>query len=171
MNLQEFELNTPNLAPQSKPEKKPALTLESVEAEVHSMIQLMSDFSEVLEKESELLRAAKFHAIEPLQSDKRKYVQEYKNKIDLLSQHKEEFKALDQTLAEKLVLARTEFVKILNRNLQVLSAAKDSSRRIVQRILDTARDAVETKTNYNAAGAMMRSNPQTATSVQFNQEL
>jgi|GEM_PF-933240 Cu2+-containing amine oxidase len=154
-----------------KTENKPAKPIASIEAEASDMIRLMNDFSEVLQKENDLLHKAKFREIETLQPDKRKYVEAYQSKIALLSQHKEQFAAMDKTLAEKLVLTRTEFVKILNKNLRALAAAKDSSRRLVQRILDTARDVAEDKTNYNATGAMLRSNPQSATSVRFNQEL
>lgn len=150
---------------------KPVKPLASIEAEAQKMIQLMDDFSKVLEKENELLRSAKFREIETLQPAKRQYVETYKGKIEMLSQHKEQFATMDTKVAETLILARTEFTKILNSNLRALAAAKDSSRRLVQRILDTARDVVEEKTNYNAAGSMLRSNPQSATSVRFNQEL
>ncbi|MGM0422277.1 MAG: hypothetical protein ACQEQL_04160 [Pseudomonadota bacterium] len=152
-------------------EKKPTKPIASIEAEAADMIRLMNDFAEVLQKENELLNKAKFREIETLQPDKRKYVEAYQSKVELLSQHKAQFANMDKTLAEKLVLTRTEFIKTLNKNLRALAAAKDSSRRLVQRILDTARDVAENKTNYNATGTMLSSNPYSATSVGFNQEL
>ena len=142
-----------------------------IEVEVNEMIKLMHDLSLVLEQENELLHKAKFRQAENLQQDKRTYVDTYKSKIAALFERKDEFAALDETLAERLVVTRTSFLELLNKNLRILSNAKESSRRLVQRILDTARNTVESKPNYNAGGAMLASNPQSATSVRFNQEL
>jgi len=142
-----------------------------IEVEINELMHVMQNFSKVLLRENDLLIGAKFREIETLQNDKRHYVTEYKSKVNTLSKRKAEFTNVDTPLAEKLILARTEFVKLLNTNLQALSAAKTSSRRLVERIINTARDTVEKKTNYNGGGSMMRSNPQSATSVRYNQEL
>jgi hypothetical protein len=152
-------------------ENKTTAPRRPIELEVNTLMRLMQEFSEVLEKENELLKAAKFTQIETLQDDKRKYVAEYKSKINELHSRKSEFAAIDHSLAENLIVRRTAFVQLLNSNLRALSSAKSSSRRLVQRIIDTARETVEDKTNYNAVGQMLRSNPQTATSIRFNEEL
>ena len=142
-----------------------------IEIEVNEMIKLMHDLSLLLEQENTLLHKAKFRQAEELQNDKRSRVEDYKAKLAALFERKDEFSSLDDTLAERLVVTRTNFLKLLNNNLRILSTAKESSRRLVQRILDTARETVETKPNYNANAGMMASNPQSATSVRFNQEL
>ena len=142
-----------------------------IEVEVNEMIKLMHDLSLVLEQENEFLHKAKFKQAEELQANKRTHVETYKAKLAALFERKDEFSALDETLAERLVVTRTNFLQLLNKNLRILSTAKESSRRLVQRILDTARNTVETKPNYCAAGSMQSSNPTSATSVRFNQEL
>lgn len=142
-----------------------------IEVEVNEMIKLMHDFSLVLEKENEFLRAARFNDIEQLQDEKRSYVARYKAKVAALFERKPEVSRLDPSLAERLIVTRTDFIKLLAVNLRTLEGAKDASRRLVKRVLDTAKEKVEEKTNYNAAGAMMSSNVTSATSIGFNQEL
>ena len=142
-----------------------------IEVEIHNLLHIMDGFSKLLEQENDLLDRAKFSSIEGLQNDKNHFVKEYKAKIQLLHDRKDEFAGIDDTLAETLIVKRTAFIKLLNKNLSTLAAAKNSSRRLAQRIIDTARDTIEKKANYNAIGAMMRSNPKTATSMSFNEEL
>lgn len=142
-----------------------------IEVEVNEMIKLMHDFSLVLEKENEFLRAARFSEIEKLQKQKHEYVASYKAKVAALFERKPEVASMDAGLAERLIVTRTDFIKLLSKNLKTLESAKDASRRLVSRVLDTAREKVEEKTNYNAAGAMMSSNVTSASSIGFNQEL
>lgn len=150
---------------------KPTGPKNPIEFEVNEMIKLMHDFSLVLEKENEFLRQARFTEIENMQKEKHSYVARYKEKVSALFARKTEVAALDESLAERLIITRTDFIKLLSKNLRTLETAKDASRRLVSRVLDTARNKVETKTNYNAAGAMMSSNVTSATSIGFNQEL
>jgi len=142
-----------------------------IEVDVNEMIKLMHDFSLVLERENEFLRDARYTEIESLQKEKHEYVASYKSKVAALFERKVEFASMDSNLAERLIVTRTEFIKLLSKNLRTLESAKDASRRLVSRILNTARENVEEKTNYNAAGAMMSSNVTSASSIGFNQEL
>ncbi len=118
------------------------------------MLRLIEDFGSLLLKETDALKKADFRLVELLQDDKRHFAKRYHAVVNLLSSRRDEVAKLDLGLQERLIKARTSFTIILNENLRALEAAKDSTRRLVDRILDTARKAVtdELQTNYSARG-------------------
>lgn len=121
---------------------------------VLGMLTLIEEFGSLLVKETDALRKSDFRLVDLLQDDKRHLAKRYHAEVTALSERKTEIPALDITLQERLIKARTTFTVILNENLRALEASRDSARRLVNRILDTARKTVtdELQTNYSAKG-------------------
>jgi hypothetical protein len=122
--------------------------------EMADIMRLIEQFGELLCRETEALKKADFKAVDALQQPKRSMAEKYQSHVTALAARGEEMKALDLTARERFIQARTRFTLILNDNLKALELAKDSTRRLVGRILDTARKSVvdEKQTNYSARG-------------------
>ncbi len=129
----------------------PTLTLRE---RVLGMLTLIEEFGSLLVKETDALKKSDFRLVDLLQDDKRSLAKRYHDDVTALSERRAEMPALDATLQERLIKARTTFTVILNENLRALEASRDSARRLVNRILDTARKAVtdELQTNYSGKG-------------------
>lgn len=132
----------------------PALSATAITGAAQDMLRLIENFGNLLLKETDALKKADFRLVDLLQEDKRHYAKQYHAAVTSLSSRRAEVAALDLGLQERMIKARTNFTLILNDNLRALEASKDSARRLVDRILDTARKAVtdELQTNYSAKG-------------------
>jgi hypothetical protein len=126
----------------------------SLVSEVSDVMQLIEDFGSLLLRETAALKKSDFNVVDTLQPAKRKLALEYQNTVTALASRKAEMATLDFAARERLVKARTQFTLILNDNLVALEAAKESTRRLVSKILDAARRSVvdEKQTNYSAKG-------------------
>lgn len=126
----------------------------SPKALVQGMLKLIEDFGGLLVKETEALKKADYRLVDLLQEDKRTYAREYQAQVTALAARRDEMSQLELALRERLIKARTNFTLILNDNLRALEASRASARRLVDRILDTARKTVadENQTNYSAKG-------------------
>lgn len=125
-----------------------------VKNDVQQVLGLIAKFSDLLLRETSALRRSDFKEVDSLQADKRIFAHEYHAAVTVLCARKEEIAALDLPLREKLVRARTEFTIILNDNLKTLDMTRDSTKRLVNRILDLARQSVtaDKQTHYSAKG-------------------
>jgi hypothetical protein len=122
--------------------------------DVTDIMQVIDDFGALLVRETAALKKADFAAVDTLQPAKRTMALQYQNMVTALAKRKAEMTGLDLNARERLVRARTQFTGILNDNLRALETAKDSTRRLVGKILDAARKTVvdEKQTNYSARG-------------------
>lgn len=118
------------------------------------MLRLIEDFGSLLVKETEALKKSDFRLVDLLQDDKRNFAKAYHAHVTLLAERRDEMTQLDVSLRERIIKARTNFTLILTENLRALEASRASARRLVDRILDTARKTVtdEMQTNYSASG-------------------
>ena len=123
-------------------------------SDVRDILDLIEKFGALLLRETAALKSADFNAVDLLQPSKRLMALQYQNLVAELAGRKAEMAALDIQARERLVSARTQFTLILNDNLKALEYAKESTRRLVGRILDAARKTVvdEKQTNYSAKG-------------------
>lgn len=131
-----------------------AAATPALRTRVLGMLGLIEEFGSLLVKETEALRKSDFRMVDLLQDDKRHLAKRYHAEVTALSERRDEMPTLEAGLQERLIKARTTFTVILNDNLRALEASRDSARRLVNRILDTARKAVtdELQTNYSAKG-------------------
>ena len=123
-------------------------------SDVRDIMDLIEKFGALLLRETAALKKADFNAVDLLQPSKRLMALQYQNLGTELAARKAEMATLDLQARERLVAARTQFTLILNDNLKALEYAKESTRRLVGKILDAARKTVvdEKQTNYSAQG-------------------
>ncbi len=135
------------------------------------VLRVIDAFGRLLQTETNALKTSDFRTVDGLQTDKKNFAKQYHAVVTGLATNKDEVMKLDVTLREKLVRARTEFTVILNDNLRALEMAKDSTKRLVNRILDAARQAVaeDTQTVYSAQGKM-QSYKSSSTSLSIDQK-
>lgn len=115
---------------------------------------LVGVFSTLLRDETVALRKADFKAVDALQAQKREFARSYHDLITGLYERREELAALPAAERGSLIDTRAHFTKVLDENLRALDAAKESTRRLVNKILDSARRTVvdDRKTHYSNSG-------------------
>ena len=129
----------------------------SVKTQVQEILAVMLAFSNLLVKETAALKKSDFKTVDALQADKRLFAKQYEAKITTLSEYRTELAALELPLREKLVKERMRFNTLLDENMHALDLAQNSTKRLVNRILEAARSAVvdERQTNYTKTGKAM----------------
>ncbi len=128
----------------------------SIATDVTATIELIGKFGALLEKETTALNNADYKSVDGLQDEKKTMAKNYQSHIECLHRQRADIINIDLSLREKLISARTRFTDILKNNLKALDLAKTSSRRLVDRILEAARNAAtEDRTNaYTSRGKM-----------------
>lgn len=124
------------------PHNKPAAALDALRGEVLEVLGVIDDFSALLNAETTALRQNDFAAVDGLQAHKRALAKQYHDVIVKLSAKPEALSAVEMPLRERLIRSRTEFTRLLQENLTVLENMKKSTQRLVDRILDAARQNV-----------------------------
>ena len=122
--------------------------------DITDVMSLIEEFGALLVRETNALRKADFNAVDLLQPRKRTMAAQYQAAVTALNTRKVDMATLDLNLRERFVTARTHFTLILNDNLKALESTKESTRRLVGKILEAARKTVvdEKQTNYSAQG-------------------
>ena len=144
-----------------KTELKAAPKKENVKLALRTQVQeilaVMLAFSNLLIKETAALKKADFKTVDTLQADKKLFAKQYEAKITALANYREELPNLELALREKLIKERLNFNKVLDDNMKALDIAQNSTKRLINRILEAARGAVvdQRQTNYSSAGKAM----------------
>lgn len=125
-----------------------------VEKQIEELLSIITSFSTLLEKETAAIKSSNFQEMNELQENKKFHAVRYEEKIKALSERREDILAVDIQIREKLQKERTKFNNILEKNKKALSNAQESTRRLANFILDTARKTIieENKTNYSLTG-------------------
>lgn len=140
--------------------------------QVEELLALITVFGALLTKESEALRKADFKTVDSLQDEKKLLAKKYHTLIALLADRRDELLNLDLLLRDKLLNARSGFNRVLDTNTRALDAAQNSTKRLINRILEVARDAVmeDTQTSYSNAGRA-KTYKSASTSLSIDQSL
>lgn len=155
----------------SKEIQKPATPSQALKKEIIDVLELIERFGRLLEKETSALRKANFKAVDGLQEEKKNMARSYQTHVSALHSKKAEIINIDMPLREKLINARIGFTTVLHENLRAIDAAKDSSKRLVDRILEAAREAaLEDKTNAYTARGRMNNQTKAPLSISLNQQ-
>ena len=125
-----------------------------IQGEIAEVLDLMDVFKALLVAETDALKKADFKKVDSLQPEKQRMAKQYETQIKGLFAKKAEMITVDLKLRERVVSARTQFTKTLYDNMRAIDNARKSSKRLVERILQAARDAVEEKTVYGGRGKM-----------------
>jgi len=126
----------------------------NIVGDVNQILNVLDAFGKLLKEETAALKKNDFQTVDRLQASKRALARDYHGLIVGLSSSRENMVKLDMPTREKLVRSRTTFTEILQDNLRALEIAKNSTARLVNKILDAARRAVadDKQTNYSAKG-------------------
>lgn len=126
----------------------------TVRTQVQEILAVMLAFSNLLIKETAALKKADFKTVDMLQADKKLFAKQYEAKITALSAYREALANIEIPLREKLLKERVRFNAILDDNMKALELAQNSTKRLINRILEAARLAVvdEKQTNYSKGG-------------------
>jgi len=133
------------------------LPKQPLKMQIQELLSLIVAFSNLLSKETAALKKADFKTVDTLQADKKLFAKQYQAKITALAGRREEFPGLELSIREKLMKERVHFNTVLDDNMRALELAQNSTKRLVNRILEAARHAVveEKQTNYSNAGKAM----------------
>jgi hypothetical protein len=128
-----------------------------LKSQIQEILALITAFSNLLVKETAALKKADFKAVDALQADKKLFAKQYQAKVTALAERREELPGMDIMLREKLIKERLRFNAVLDENMHALEMAQNSTKRLVNRILETARHAIteNKETNYSRAGKAM----------------
>jgi len=137
------------------PQKAPVKI--ALKVQIQEILAVMLAFSNLLIKETAALKKADFKTVDTLQADKKLFAKQYEAKITALAAYREELPSLELALREKLIKERLRFNKVLDDNMRALDIAQNSTKRLINRILEAARHAVvdERQTNYSSGGKAM----------------
>ena len=129
----------------------------SLRAQVQEILSVMTAFSALLSRETEALKKADFKTVDALQADKKLFAKQYEAKITSLANYRQELPNLELSVREKLIKERIRFNQILDENMKALDTAQNSTKRLINRILEAARMAVveQKQTNYSSGGKAM----------------
>ncbi len=121
---------------------------------IEELLVLINSFSNVLVAETDALKEINFKKVDSLQEEKKNLAKQYQTSIQDLSDRKDELTNLDINTREKLKQTRTHFNTILEANLNALDAARNSNQRLVDYILDIARQSIKEdhQVNYSNMG-------------------
>ncbi len=129
----------------------------SIEVLVQKTFQVMKELESLLEDESAALIAANFKQADSFQDKKKELSQDYNSCIRNLINRKEDVAALPASMKELIVKTRLHFSKVLSANMRAIDGVRKSSQRLVDKIIDSARETVSTDAGYNAAGRIYSS--------------
>jgi hypothetical protein len=134
--------------------KDAAAQKQPLAAVIDDVMQLIQSFGALLKEETAALKAVDFKTVDKLQDTKRDYARRYHMLVSSLYERSDEILNIDAVRRDGLLTARHGFSAILAENLRALEAAKDSSRRLVSKILDIARRSVvdDRQTHYSNSG-------------------
>ncbi|TNE29987.1 MAG: hypothetical protein EP349_05915 [Alphaproteobacteria bacterium] len=150
--------------------EKNSETKYKLHEDIADITHFMEQFALLLKAETQALRAAKFEEAKQMQPQKQEMARQYQKRIQRLADRKDEIAKMPETDKENLVTARLKFSEILAENLRVIEAARKTGRRLVEKIISSARDAVSQKTGYGATGKMHSSadSRQSPVSIRLN---
>lgn len=143
-----------------------------LKTEVLNILATLEDFSKLLLDETLALKKSDFKTMDDLQPKKRDIAKTYQDMVTSLSQRQGEMSGLDGDLRERLIMTRMRFTHILQDNMLALENMKRSAQRLVNRILDVARDSVTEETHHKySAGGKMQSTKSSSLSLSLDQTL
>jgi len=137
----------------TQPQTAPAAKADALRGDVMNVLSVLDDFSHLLKQETEALRKNDFQTVDALQAHKRELAKRYHDMITLLSTQPNALMGVEPTLRDRLVKARTDFTRLLQENLTVLENVKKSTQRLVDKILDVARQSVTDERHHAYAAS------------------
>ena len=121
--------------------------------EVETYLQVVDAFIELLQKENQALEDYDMEVIRSLYDIKAKTVGAYRTLVAYFMKHQESLKELDKATAKELKEASAELDELLNENDMLLKTRMETSKTIMDSIVNIAKVAVKSDaTSYGAEG-------------------
>lgn len=131
---------------------------------------LMSTLCDLLDRESSAVQASDFKVFRAIQSDKFAMLTRYRALMDTLHHQSETMAGANAIITDRLKDSAVKFKASLSRNAQTLEAGKQSTQRILDRIVRSAREQVHgTRQTYTKKGHT--NEVQSPLSIQINEVL
>ena len=134
----------------------------STDSHINDLIQVSSRLIAVLEREVELLRAAKPSEIEKLHEEKSRLTAAYESQARTLASQPELLKALQPVLRSELERVTDRFQSAVTANEAALRAARDTTQRVLQAIADEISKSRPDNVGYSAQGYAASSSQKTS---------
>lgn len=119
---------------------------------IQDSFNVMDSFEELLAKETKLLKAAKFSEAEKLRNTKKEIASNYHRHVQMLLSRKEEIAQLPKEIKDTIFKKRQKFSASLDENMKTIESVRQASQRLIDKIIETARDAVKKEQTYLANG-------------------
>ena len=129
---------------------------------INDLIQVSSRLIAVLEREVDLLRAAKPGEIEKLQQEKSTLTAAYESQARSLASQPALLEALQPVLRSELERVAERFQSAVTANENALRAARDTTQRVLQAIADEIAKNQREKAGYSAQGYAASSSQRTS---------
>jgi|TARA_R110000868_G_scaffold128518_1_gene336657 hypothetical protein len=128
-------------------------------AAIDSIIVSATSLTEIIQKETEYLRAADTKSFQALHNQKTERAHAYQEQFMKLVSNKAQLKSANPEALERLQQARSEMITASNENLEALSRTTKSLNRISERILKLARKKSQGNAlAYSAKGTVYDNN-------------
>ena len=123
---------------------------------VLEMIQIISNLSSTMQKETKAVLDNDQKAFIALQDEKVLAASHYKDGVSQLIARKEEMRKVPQSLKDQLEALRSEFLEIAKDNLRALERMRNGMQRLSDRIMSAAKKEAENaqKFVYGAHGKL-----------------
>lgn len=120
------------------------------------MMYIIDNFRTVMVRESEALESADAPAFLELQDEKLTVARQYERGMSDLLDRKDEIRAADPTLHNRLQAMQNGFHEVTLRNLEGLERMRNGTQRLHEKIMLAARDSAmnEQRFAYGASGTM-----------------
>lgn len=141
---------------------------DSLINEMRETLRVIEQFTQLLDLETDALRKFDFDTVDQLQSQKLSLARDYEAHVTALSTMRDDFKNTKSDLRDRIIMARSVFSKTLADNIKTLDAIKNSSKRLVNRILTAAREAAHEPHSYGARGHLDHNPKTTVLSIDQN---
>jgi hypothetical protein len=117
------------------------VTKKPINQQIEEFLSIVASFSTLIENETTALKKAKFKEVNAMQENKKFHAKRYEENIKLLTSRRDELTSIDLETREKLRAEREKFNLLLEQNKRALLNAKDSTIRVANFILESARKA------------------------------
>ncbi len=120
---------------------------------MQEMMETIDALRSLYTEENEALLASSSTRFMALQDRKIEVTSNYKSAATQMIERREEFKAIDPSLREKISKAHDDFSNLAATNLAALSRMRKNVQRLSHKIMTVAREAAQKDTvNYGASG-------------------
>ena len=143
----------------------------NINTHLRDLLDITEELAALLLEETALLRAMKPQAIEPLQSRKQLLSQTYELRSKELRTQQAALEQADPALRQKLRSSLQELDQATQANALALQAAHAAGNRVLQIIVDCAKEQQGQVQGYSPRGRMKRQQTPVTPSVSVNQQL